>query len=57
MDERLERELELHRQNVKGRELVVLQSDSLETLKMTHGRYFKSLEELFGDLVNALEPR
>ncbi len=57
MDARLERELELHRQGVSGRELVVLQSDSLETLKVTHGRYFKSLDEIFRELLDAIAPR
>lgn len=57
MDARLARELELHRQRLIGIELVVLQSDSLDTLKVTHARYFKTVDELFGDLVAAISSR
>jgi hypothetical protein len=57
MDARLDLELDLHRRKIPDREVVVLQADSMETLKVTHGRYFKTLEELFDDLVNAITSR
>jgi len=57
MDARLDLELDLHRRKIPNREVVVLQADSMDTLKVTHGRYFKSLEEIFGDLVNAIASR
>lgn len=44
--QRLARELELHRQGINDREVVLLEADNLETLRITHGRYFKTLGEL-----------
>jgi len=35
-------------------EVVLLGSSSLEALKRTHARYFKSVRDLAADLVNAL---
>jgi len=55
MDARLELELDQFRDRIANREVVVLQADSLETLKVTHGRYFKTIEDMFDDLVNAIQ--
>ena len=44
-DQRLERELSLHRKGVK-REIVILQAASEDALKKTHGRYFADLATL-----------
>jgi hypothetical protein len=41
-DERLKRELTLHRKGVK-REIVILQAASEDALKKTHGRYFADI--------------
>ena len=48
------RELELHRQGIEDHEIVLLDADNLETLRLTHGRYFRSLEEL-SDLAFSLD--
>jgi hypothetical protein len=57
MDERLELELDLFHRKVQDHDALVFQSDSLETLKVTHGNYFKTLEELFDELVNEITSR
>ena len=44
-DERLARELELHRIGVQ-REIVLLEADSEAALRQTHGRYFADVAEL-----------
>jgi hypothetical protein len=57
MDARLEIELDLFHRKIPDREVVVLQADSLETLKVTHSRYFKTLQEHFDELVTAITRR
>lgn len=44
-NQRLKRELSLHRQGVK-REIVLLQAASEDALKETHGRYFADIATL-----------
>lgn len=44
-DARLELELSLHSRGVE-REVVILEAASEAAIRRTHGRYFKSLEEL-----------
>ncbi len=44
-DQRLERELSLHRKGVK-REIVILQAASEDALKKTHRRYFVDIATL-----------
>jgi hypothetical protein len=44
-NERLKRELSLHRKGVK-REIVLLQAASEDALKETHGRYFADIATL-----------
>jgi hypothetical protein len=44
-DQRLERELTLHRKGVK-REIVLLQAASEDALRYTHGRYFSDIATL-----------
>jgi hypothetical protein len=57
MDARLKIELDLFHSKISDREVVVLQADSLDTLKITHSRYFKTIEEHFEGLVNAIALR
>jgi hypothetical protein len=42
---RLQLELKLNRQGIQ-REVVILEAPNEETIRHTHGRYFKDLEEL-----------
>ncbi len=44
-DARLELELSLHGRGIE-REVVILEAASEAAIRRTHGRYFKSLEEL-----------
>lgn len=44
-DERLQQELRLHREGVQ-REVVILQAESEDALRKTHGRYFESVASL-----------
>lgn len=44
-DARLELELSLHSRGIE-REVVILEAASEAAIRRTHGRYFKSLEEL-----------
>ena len=48
-DARLELELELNKRGVQH-EVVILDAPNEETLRRTHGRYFKTLAELVEDL-------
>lgn len=48
-DTRLELELALNEQGVQH-EVVILEAPSEQALRHTHGRYFKSLAELVGEL-------
>lgn len=57
MKARLELELDFYHNNIAHREVVVLHANSLETLKRNHSRYFKTLQEHFDDLVNAIASR
>jgi hypothetical protein len=52
---RLARELELHREGVIDHEVVLLEAQTLETLRHTHGRYFFTAEELFQRLMSSLD--
>lgn len=54
--DRLERELDCRRQGIE-RELVLLQSETEENLRRTHGRYFYSVEELVRRLKDSLDAK
>jgi hypothetical protein len=52
IDLRFRMELDAHHRG-EAREIVLLESDSIETLRITHGRYFKS----FGELLQEMLPK
>lgn len=52
IDLRFRMELDAHRRG-EAREIVLLESDSIETLRITHGRYFMS----FGELLQEMLPK
>lgn len=54
--DRLAREIECRRQGIE-RELVILQSESEENIRRTHGRYFYSVEELVQRLMDSLDAK
>ena len=53
---RLDKEIRLHRNDVE-REVVLLEASSRDALLKTHGRYFKSIQELLEDLRTELKSR
>lgn len=50
IDLRFKMEMEAHRRG-EAREIVLLEADSIETLQVTHGRYFKSFGEILRDIL------
>ncbi len=49
-DARLELELKLNREGNRDREVIILEARDEETIRHTHGRYFKSMAELTDEL-------
>lgn len=55
--QRLAREIELSRQAIVDREVVLLEAESEAALRETHGRYFSGAEELTQSAISELERR